>query len=62
MNHRCITDEGWACINAEIYGPCTSDTCEGVCSYKGDCTCPCGHPAEEYELYDLPLEGEDDDA
>ena len=32
---------GDACLDGLIYGPCTSDACQGVCEIRGRCRCAC---------------------
>lgn len=35
----CPDDGLWGCVDGEVYGPCSSDLCGGVCTYDGRCTC-----------------------
>lgn len=30
-----------ACVGGNIYGPCSSEQCGGVCSYVCPCDCEC---------------------
>jgi hypothetical protein len=36
----CPDDDWWHCIDGEVYGPCSSGECGGVCTYDGRCTPP----------------------
>jgi hypothetical protein len=47
-DHRCLQQNGWringedtACHDGELYGPCTSEYCNGQCEAIGSCTCDC---------------------
>lgn len=50
--HVCVSAQAicnggyWDCIDATVYGPCGYETCGGVCSDFGSCTCDC-HEAED---------------
>jgi hypothetical protein len=35
----CPNDDFWRCLDGDVYGPCSSDMCYGVCEYDGSCTC-----------------------
>lgn len=39
-DHRCYTDDSYACINGEIYGHCESEFCSGGCVPIEECSCP----------------------
>jgi hypothetical protein len=36
----CPDDDSFRCIDGDVYGPCSSPDCYGVCEYEGYCTCP----------------------
>jgi hypothetical protein len=36
----CLDDGMWRCVDGDVYGPCSSGLCGGVCEYDGRCTCP----------------------
>ena len=36
----CERGDTWCCLRGEIYGPCESKNCGGVCEPEGACDCP----------------------
>lgn len=39
----CLAGDTWCCIKGEVYGPCSSDACGGVCEAEGRCPCDLCH-------------------
>lgn len=37
---ECPVNDEYACIRGNVYGPCDSDYCGGVCTLDGRCSCP----------------------
>lgn len=37
----CPNNDYEKCINGIVYGMCSSEYCEGVCTNIGRCPCPC---------------------
>lgn len=42
-DHRCDGTDGEeiGCVDGDVYGPCSSEYCGGVCEYVSACDCPC---------------------
>lgn len=47
--------EMWACINGNVYGPCSSENCYGACDLDGKCSCRC-HREGGKSVADLGVE------
>jgi hypothetical protein len=38
---KCYGNDDYGCVDGDLYKPCVSVQCDGLCEYAGECGCEC---------------------